>query len=414
MNMTAFVGAQLVGEAHEQGSVQQGNLIIEGTRIVALGASDDVPVPEGAVLWDVAGKTLMPGLVDAHVHTLANAGPSTSDLQSWQYRTPYGEQTVHGIKNLVTALEAGVSTVRDMAGGAPEAAMKRGVQEVGLPTARMVSCGMVGMTGGHADMFFPGLSQRRPWPTADGRDECRKAVRAYARMGHDQIKICTSAGVLSQGDKEGWRNYTDEEIATITDEAHALGMRVSSHAHSQDGIERALRNGVDTIEHASDLTPQLIDLLLETGAIICPTLSIMNFMLSHGPARGVTPDSMSKAASVHSRHVEGIQAAFQAGVPIAGGTDSCITMPFGDHARELELLVEHVGMSSHQALTAMTQTSAEVCGLGDEIGSLAPGKLADFLIVDGNPLADVSILQDKSRILSVWKDGKERVSRWPK
>lgn len=354
---------------------------------------------------DVAGSTVMPGLIDGHVHLLSNATSRAENIHLWNVLTFIEEQTLHAAANAVKALRSGVTTVRDLAGSRPEIAVKHAMEAHLFPGARVVTAGFVGMTAGHGDMFCPVNIERRLWKTADGVDACRKLVREYARDGSDLIKICTSGGVLSVGDKAGWRNFTREETEAIVDEAHALGMRVAAHAHSRSGIKQALDAGVDTIEHGSDLDDGLVQQMLDQGTWLCPTLSISQYMISFGRERGIPEESMAKAEEMRDVRLASVRRAYEAGVRIFMGTDSCNTMPFGRHAWELELMVEQLGMSPLEAIVASTSAAAEALDIAGTTGSLQRGKAADLLVLERNPLSDVRVLQDADNLLAVFKDG---------
>lgn len=389
----------------------QATVVVEGRKIVRVGPADQIELPSEMPVYDVRGKTVMPGLIDGHVHLLSYAGEKQQDIHLWNVLTFNEEQTIHAAGNAVKALQAGVTTVRDMAGSRPEISVKHAMDEFILPGARVVSAGFVGMTAGHGDMFVPPNIPRRLWKTADGVDECRKLVREYARDGADLIKICTSGGTLSMGDKSEWRNFSMEETRVIVDEAHALAMRVGAHAHTRSGILQALEAGVDTIEHGSSLDDELIELMLHKGAWLCPTLAIGEYILFNGEKRGVPKENLEKSRIISHRRNDAVVRAYRAGVPIFTGTDSCNTMPFGAHAWELELLQRCVGMSASEAIVSGTRAAAQAIGLGDKTGTIEPGKWADLLVVDGDPLADLKVLQDQSKLLGIVRDGRLLVNR---
>jgi imidazolonepropionase-like amidohydrolase len=383
------------------------SVVIEGAVIAEVGPADTVATTPRDEVYDLRGMTLLPGLIDCHVHLRSNAGRRPQDVHLWNMLTSAEEQTLHAAANAREALRSGFTTVRDTAGSLPEVAVKHVIDEHVLDGARVVASGLVGMTAGHGDMFCPAtLDEKRMWAPADGVDECRKRVREYARMGVDLIKICTSGGTLSIGDKTEWRNYTDAEIDAIVDEAHALDLRVAAHAHTRAGIEAALRAGVDTLEHGSDLDDDLIELMLHQDTFLCPTLSISEFMTEHGRRRGLSAEHLDKAERLRERRLTSVRRAHQAGVRLISGSDSSNTLRFGSHARELELLHEQVGMTPMQALVAATSTAADALGLGARTGTVAPGMWADLLLVDGDPLADLSLLGDRRRLRAVFREGR--------
>jgi imidazolonepropionase-like amidohydrolase len=391
--------------------VHHATVVIDGDQIVAAGPSSSVRLPSDVVATDLPGKTVMPGLIDGHVHLRAYAGQGLRDVHMWNVVTFIEEQTLHCAANARIALESGVTTVRDMAGARPEIATKHAIDDGVLSGARVVASGLVGMTAGHADMFFPANMSERMWRPADGPDACRGLVRQYARDGADFIKVCTSGGVLSIGDKSEWRNYTSDELEAIVDEAHGLGMVVAAHAHSRDGIRAALEAGVDTLEHGSCLDEELIEMMLRSDTWLCPTLAITQFLLDEGDARGVPPASLAKAREIAALHRESMRVAYRYGVRIFMGTDSCNTMAFGRHAWELELMQREIGMTPMETIVASTRSAAEALGVDSITGTVTTGKRADLLVIDGDPLSDLTILQDRSRVLAVIKDGRFEIAR---
>ena len=391
--------------------LRDATVLVAGQRVVAVGPSTAIDLPSDMLVYDVSAKTVMPGLIDGHVHLRSFAGTGHQDVHLWNVLTFIEEQTVHAAANAITALQSGVTTVRDMAGGRPEIAVRHVMEQGILPGARVVVSGFVGMTAGHGDMFVPAGIEQRMWPPADGIDACRKLIREYARDGVDFIKLCTSGGVLSLGDKSEWRNYTVDETRAIVDEAHALGKPVAAHAHSRDGIHQALIAGVDTLEHGTHLDDELIEMMLRQRTWLCPTLAIGDFILRHGADRGVPVESLAKARETDGVRQESMRKAYQAGVRIFMGTDSCNTMAFGGHARELELMNERISMSVMETIVASTSAAAEALGIAEITGTVTAGKMADLLVVDGDPLSDIRILQEPSKLLGVVKEGSILVDR---
>ncbi len=408
MTYTLTGGTVLDGRG---GRIPQGTVVVRDGRIAAVGAAGQVPEPLAAERVDTTGRTVMPGLFDAHVHVLAHAGPHPYSPRTWPIMTFPEEQLLHAAANARLALDCGITTLRDMAGGRAEVALKHALDDGVLDGPRLVTSGFIGMTGGHGDMFFPPSLSRRPFPVADGPDACRAAVRAHVRDGVDLIKICTSGGVLSLGDAVAWRNYTDAEVAAIVDEAHALGRRVAVHAHSRAGIAQALAAGVDTIEHGTELDDELAAAMAEAGCYLCPTLTISAYLVHEGAAHGIEAEALEKARAAHARHRESIRLAWRAGVKLFSGTDSCNAMPFGRHTSELVALVNDVGLTPMEAVVAATSRAAEACALAGRTGALAAGLAADVLVVDGDPLADIRVLEDRARVVGVFRDGRLMVER---
>jgi imidazolonepropionase-like amidohydrolase len=188
-------------------------------------------------------------------------------------------------------------------------------------------------------------------------------------------------------------------------------MRVAAHAHTRAGIRQALEAGVDTLEHGSSLDAELIELMLARGTWLCPTLAIVEYIMLNGRARGVPEESLAKAGAMRANRLESVRAAYEAGVPIFMGTDSCNTFPFGDHAWELDLLQRQLGMSPMEALVAATRSAAEALDIANLTGTVEPGKRADLLIIEGDPLADLTLLRDPNAILAVFQDGELKIER---
>ena len=406
----ALVGGRLI-DGNGGPPLDDACLLIRGRDILAVGPRASTSIPDGARVYDVGGKTILPGLIDGHVHLRAYAGSQRSDFYMWSQATFYEEQVLHAARNARLALESGVTTVRDAAGARLEIAVKHATDQHLVHGARILVAGFVGMTGGHGDLFTPPAVDRRPYQTADGVDECRKLVRSYARDGVDWIKICTSGGVLSLGDESDWRNYTLDEVKTIVDEAHALGKRVAAHAHTRDGVRQALDGEVDSIEHGSNLDDDLIQRMVDQGTWLCPTLVITEHIHNVGAERGLPAASLHKNELVRESRTAGVRAAAAAGVRMFMGTDTSSILTFGHHAWELELLVKLLGISPMRALQMGTRDAAEALGLGSKSGVLEAGRWADVLVVDGDPLADIRVLQQHERIRGVFRDGRLLVDR---
>jgi imidazolonepropionase-like amidohydrolase len=265
-----------------------------------------------------------------------------------------------------------------------------------------------GMTGGHNDMFVPAVFKER-WATADGVDECRKAARTAIRAGAEFLKIFTSGGVFSMKTSPDARNYTLEEIEAICDEANSQGRRVAAHAVATQGIKNAVLGGVTTVEHGSKLDTEAVQMMLDRGTYLVPTLAIgHNSFGSDDPH--VPAYARVKGAAIFEQHQRSVRMAAEAGVKIVLGTDGSDFAPFGRNAQELELLVG-AGVRPIDALRAGTSVAAEALGISQFTGSIEVGKAADLLIVDGDPLADVRILQDLARVKRVYLGGRLVVDR---
>ncbi|KPI05274.1 amidohydrolase [Actinobacteria bacterium OK074] len=326
---------------------------------------------------------VVPGLVDTHVHLVGDAGPGTPDFATWPLVTPRDEQVLHGVAHAQRAMRAGVTTLRDLAGDEAQIALRRAFDSGILAGPRLLVHGVVGMTAGHNDLFTPAAHPFRK-PVADGPDECRKLVRTWARAGMDGIKLTTSGGVLSMGDKNTWRNYTTREIEATVDEAHALGMRVAAHAHSEDGVQTALDAGVDSIEHATLMSGAQAARIAAGRIPVAPTLLINEAIAA---ARvPVTPEARDKAAALVAVRDGLLRHAAGAGVPFVLGTDANgHHVAFGDQMAEVVRMTEVLGLGAEAALRAATSEAADALGLAGKVGRLAPGFGADLLVVRGRP-----------------------------
>ncbi|AZZ53132.1 amidohydrolase family protein [Rathayibacter festucae] len=343
--------------------------------------------------------SIIPGLVDTHVHLGAYSGAGTADFASWPLVTPREERVFHIANNARKAARAGVTTLRDLGADELQMTVARMFEQGIAEGPRIVTHGAVGMTAGHGDLFVPPHYPHRD-RVADSPDECRRLVRTWARAGADGIKIYTSGGVLSMGDKVGWRNQTDEEIAATIDEAHALGMPVAAHTHSEVGLDRALALGVDSIEHGTAIGPQHWATLVERNLPVAPTLFI-NDVIAAGRAPS-SPEASLKAQDVVAVRDAGFLAAGQAGVRFVLGTDANgVYVDWGEQLDEVRRMRESFGWSSERALVAATSDAAAVVGLGAKVGRLAPGFGADFVVLRGRPWESIDDLRAESIVAVV-------------
>ncbi|MGH3098893.1 MAG: amidohydrolase family protein [Streptosporangiales bacterium] len=348
-----------------------------GDRIESVTSADD-QWPELCVI---------PGLVDTHVHLAGRASiaeaPRPDDTLVWPLVTTREEQVLHAAANAQRAMRHGVTTLRDLAADEVQIAVQRAFDAEIMLGPRVLASGPVGMTAGHHDLFVPPAHPVRS-RTADGPDECRKLVRTWARAGLTGIKIFTSGGVLSTGDKVGWRNHTSEEIRSTIDEAHALGMLVAAHAHSPEGIQVAMDEGVDSIEHATEMTDTQVATLAEYGTPVAPTL-LINDLIAQGSVP-VAAESQEKAERLVVSRDTRFRAAAQAGVRFVLGTDaSGYFLAFGDQMAEAVRMANVISLDAERTLRAATSDAAASLGLSQETGRISPGLSADFVILRGRP-----------------------------
>lgn len=358
------------------------------------------------------GLSAIPGLIDTHVHLIGYAGATGgAEFFTWPLTTRPEEQVLHGLANARKALAAGVTTLRDLSADDVQFSLGRALAAGIVDGPRLFAHGMVGMTGGHADLFTPPAFPVRK-PTADGPDACRRLVRGYARAGADGIKVATSGGVLSQGDRAAWRNHTDAELDAIVDEAHALGLPVAAHAHSEDGIRRALDAGVDSLEHATLITAELAQRAVAAGVTVAPTL-LINDRIASGDPRFGTAESAEKARALVERRDALLTDAARHGVEFVLGTDANgHHVGFGDEPEELRAMARVLGWDAERTLQAATSRAAAAIGRGASLGKLAAGASADLVIVRGRPWVGLDALRP-ANIVAVVVRGRVLVGALP-
>jgi imidazolonepropionase-like amidohydrolase len=379
--------------------VRDADVVVDDGRIVDVG-----PGLDGDELVDLAGRHLLPGLFDCHTHV------TLSDINFLRHlQTPFSYRFYETSRNLAATLAAGITTVRDAAGA--DAGIKQAVADGLVPGPRLqISLTLLSQTGGHGDGWFPSGQQLRFWPVypgmpdglVDGPEELRRKVRELVRAGADVIKVATSGGVLSPTDDPGHAHFREDELAALVAEASAAGRWVMAHAQAADGIKAAVRAGIRSIEHGVYLDDEAIELMLERGTFLVPTLVAPRGVLAAAEAGVPMPDAARrKAVEVTEAHADSFRRAVAAGVKVAMGTDSGVT-PHGRNLAELELTAKG-GMAPAAVLRATTAAAAELLGLEAELGTVEPGKRADLVVVDGDPF-ELATLPD--RVVAVYQDGR--------
>jgi len=351
------------------------------------------PVPAGARLVDLSGKTVLPGLIDAHVHLAGEPGEAF-----WQQAVDTDEYSVIvGVKNARLTAKAGFTTVRDV--GSPSQAgyaLRRGSSEGLINGPRILSSGpAISIIGGHGDVtgFRPEVLQALQGSnTCTGAEQCAARVREASRLGADLIKITATGGVLSQQARGLGQHFTDAEMKAIVDTAHSLGLKVAAHAHSARGVEAAARAGVDSIEHGTFADAAAIRAMKASGTVFVPTLMAYTG-IREGLAKNVfTPQVADKVRMTLNEVGKAARAARAAGVAIVFGTDSAV-YEHGRNAEEFRQLVETVGMTPREAIASATTGAARLLGLENEVGRIAPGFSADLIAVTGDPLQNIRVLE---------------------
>jgi imidazolonepropionase-like amidohydrolase len=364
-------------------------VLIRDGRVTAVGPARSTPIPEGAEVIDLSGKTVLPGLIDTHTHVTSD--PTTPPYHDYGVSVP--RRALMGVRFARETLLAGVTTIRDVgAGGYTDVALRDAIAAGDVVGPRILASGpALGITGGHCDdnMLAPEYGERGEG-VADGVDGVRAMVRRNVKYGVDVIKYCGTGGVFSKGTRVGAQQYTAEEVAAIVDEAHMHGRKVAVHAHGANGIKVALRAGVDTIEHASLIDDEGLRLAKERGAFLSMDIYNTEYTQTEGPKRGELEEFLRKDREVAQLQRDSFRKAVQMGIRLTMGTDTGVHR-HADAPKQLEWMVRY-GMTPMQAIQAATRVGAEALGIDGEVGRIAPGYYADVIAVTADPLADVRAL----------------------
>jgi imidazolonepropionase-like amidohydrolase len=383
-----------------------GLVVVSGARIVAVGSGAQTPA--GAQVIDVGDATLSPGFIDAHTHLsfMYNANYQQGLLDSLQKTIP--EQTLLATDNLKKTLMAGITTARDVGSTDSMDVGLRNAAAAGIiPGPRMlVAVRSIGATGGHCDEqngFRPGLFGRETTVeqgVINTPEEGRRAVRLNIKYGADVIKICATGGVLSLTDEADVAQLTQDEMNAIVDEAHTLRKKTAAHAHGGEGAKRAIRAGIDSIEHGAFLDDDAIDLMKSRGTYYIPTMMAIEGGKEILAKGGYPPSVAAKMKAAIDSLNQVVRKAIAKGVRIGMGTDAAV-YPHGRNTEEFRLLTS-MGMSPLDALRAGTSVDAELLGLQNRIGTLEQGKVADIIAMPGDPTQDI---RQAEKVFFVMKDG---------
>jgi imidazolonepropionase-like amidohydrolase len=381
-------------------------IIITGDRITAIAPTASTPIQGGDTEIDLTRYTVMPGLIDVHTHlTMAPNFDPYYELSM----TP-AKEAIIGVENAKVTLEAGFTTVRNVgANDFTDVALRDEINAGHIPGPHMqVSGPALGITGGHMDEnLLPYEFHYHAEGVADGIPAVQHQVRENIKYGADLIKIGATGGVLSKGDDPQASQYTLEEMQAIVADAHRLGRKVAAHAHGAQGILFATEAGVDSIEHGSYINDEDIALMKKKGTYLVPTAYLVDWMQQFG---NLPPFYQQKMKDVSAVEKQNAIKAIKAGVKIALGTDAAV-YPHGLNAHEVDVYVNQFGMSPLQGIQTGTLNAADLMGWTDRVGSIDPGKWADLIAIDGDPLKDVKLLQHVSFVMKsgvVYKDETHR------
>ncbi|WP_042148033.1 amidohydrolase family protein [Paucisalibacillus sp. EB02] len=391
------------------GEAKKGQVVVtEDERIVYVGPETGYSPTGDEVIVDAAGGTVLPGLIDTHVHMMMEYAPLSERLA-----TPFSFMYYQAANYLKNTLHAGITSVRDALG--TDLGVKKAVEEGLIPGPRLqLSINALTITGGHGDGYtvsgntvdllpsdYPGM----PSGKCDGVEEVRKKTREMLRAGAEVIKVHATGGVLSATDHPEFTQFSLEELKVIVEEGRfRKGVKVMAHAQGAEGIKNAIRAGVHSIEHGIFLDDEAIELMLENGTYLVPTLLAPVAVLENAAEVGMPDSAVKKSREVIEQHKASFTKAYKAGVKIAMGTDAGV-MKHGTNLRELGLMKD-AGMSPMDTIVASTKTAAECLGWEDKVGTLEQGKLADIVVVKGNPLEDIYSLADNDNIQVVIKNGR--------
>ena len=375
------------------GILVNADILIESGVIVKV--SKNIPVMSHYEIIDLQEMTILPGLMDAHVHLTGN-----TDLKGHEGISESSYlATIYGVKNAKQTLMAGFTTVRNVgASNYSDVALRDGIdQKAILGPTLLVSGPPLGITGGHCDSnILPAEYEYKAQGVADGPWEVRRKVRENKKYGADLIKYCATGGVMSKGTNVNNRQYTLDEMKAIVDEAHTLGMKVAAHAHGLEGIRMAIEAGVDSVEHSSLIDQETINLAIAKGVFLAMDIYVSDYILGEGAKNGIPEYSLNKERIVGKRQRENFKMAVESGAKMVFGTDAGI-FPHGKNAKQFKYMVEW-GMKPIEAIQASTINTAELFGKTN-IGEIKETFDADLIGVKGNPLKDITLLENVGFIM---------------
>lgn len=412
----AIRGARLI-DGNGGAPLRDAVVVVEGSRIKAVGTWGDVPLPAGAEVIDAGACTLMPGMFDCHVHIAAYNTVSFSNYRVAMFEVSPQLQSFYTLFHAQLCFEMGFTTLRDMGRNNAHANFASGLCAVRdainagiMPGPRLYVSGRILTTGSHHDLNLPRAAPRPEGYTADGPWEVRRMARQHLRTGVDIIKVCVSGGASADEDGTA-RNITQEELDTAVDEAHAYHKTCAAHCWTPESHRMCIQAGVDSIEHMVFTEPDVVTMIREAGIPVTPTLVHRTDHAIETRRRCGSPKNvLDKMKQVQPYCFESFKRMHQAGVKIFMGTDIQYDPEIGSNAEELEVYVQ-LGMSPMEAIMTATRNAAQAMRLDKDLGTLEAGKLADVVAVAGDPLHDIAVLQNKDAIRLVMKEGKAYVDK---
>lgn len=391
-NKTFYRGFTLI-DGKGAGSVENAGLVVEDSKVVKVGKENEIKVEEDVKTVDLTGKTIIPGMINAHVHITMEPVGNSFELMM---KESASRIALRGTRNLEKHLKSGITYFRDLGGPkGVDIELRNAVKEGIIQGPEFLASGnVITMTGGHG------------WPLGrecDGRDEVRKATREQLKAGADIIKIMATGGVLTPGVEPGSPQLTLEEMKVAVEEAHKAGKKTATHAQGTSGIRNAILAGIDSVEHGIFLDDEVIELMVQNDVYLVATLVAPYFIIKHGIDGGIPEYAVEKSKRVMDSHLESFRKAKEAGVKIAMGTDAGTPFNYHDKAPyELKLMMD-CGMSAMEAIVSATSEASKLLAIDKEYGTLEEGKFADFLVLNENPLENIDTLFNIDRVYKLGK-----------
>ena len=381
-------------------------VVVEGERVTAAGPAAQIKVPEGAKRIALGARTLLPGLIDAHVHLKGWRSSNPNDILV----TPHPLAALRAAADCRRLLHAGFTTVRDC-GGCLGPNLRDAIASKEIPGPRILTAYRGLSQTGRVEKVTWAVDLRPLRQEVDGVDECRRVVREHIGLGADLIKVSITGRVYAPQSDPGQTAYTPDEIRAVVDEAHRMGRLVAAHAQATQGIKNGILAGVDSIEHGIYLDEEACQLMRERNTALVPTLAYFYRIATLGEGLGSPAYAVRKAREVVEAHMKSFALAMRMGLRIGMGTDfeGSPLFPHGENGMELELMVQG-GMPERDVIVAATATNAAILGIDKKVGTVEPGKIADLIAVPGKPLKDIGALR---HVEFVMQGGRVACSRIP-
>ena len=405
MNDIIFIDADRMIDGRGGAAVEPARVVIQGERISAAGPADRIKAPEGARRISLGARTLLPGLIDAHVHLKGWRSSNPDDVLI----TPHPLAALRAAADCRKLLYAGFTTVRDC-GGCLGPHLRDAIAAKEIPGPRILTAYRGLSQTGRVKKVTWALDVTPLRQEVDGVDDCVRVVREQIGLGADLIKVSITGRVYAPQSDPGQTAYTSEEIQAIVNEAHRMGRRVAAHAQATQGIKNGILGGVDSIEHGIYLDEEACQWMRERNTVLVPTLAYFYRIANLGEGLGSPPYAVRKAKEVVEAHMKSFALAMRMGITIGMGTDfeGSALFPHGENGVEFDLMVEG-GMAERDVIVAATATNAAILGIEQKVGTIETGKLADLIAVPGNPLKQISALRQVEFVMQEGRIARSRI-----